>query len=86
MKRKMLKKIRKNEEAAITIGLIALVVIIGGFLFMSFLLTQIVNIGYAILLVGIGVLAVGGGAVLLRKGLSGMGIGKAMSGVRKPPN
>jgi hypothetical protein len=73
----MLKKRNKfieADDALVITGtlLVILVLVVGGFLFMSYMVSQIVNIGMAIAIIGVGVLALGAGVMLLRRGLAGV--------------
>jgi hypothetical protein len=52
--------------------LVILAIVVGGFLFMAYMVSQITNIAIAIVIMGVGILAIGAGVMLLRKGLSGI--------------
>ena len=71
----MLKKRNKfieADDAFVWTGtlIVVLVLVVGGFLFMSYMVSQIVNIGMAIAIMGVGVLALGAGVMLLKRGLT----------------
>lgn len=73
----MLKKRNKfvdADNAFVLTGtiLVVLVIVVGGFLFMAYAVSQIVNIGMAIAVMGVGILALGAGVMLLRRGLTGV--------------
>ena len=52
--------------------IVVLVLVVGGFLFMAFMVSQITNIAIAIVIIGVGVLAMGAGITLMKRGLSGV--------------
>jgi uncharacterized protein (DUF983 family) len=52
--------------------LVILAIVVGGFLFMAYMVSQITNIAIAIVIMGVVILAIGAGVMLLRKGLSGI--------------
>lgn len=52
--------------------IVVLVLVVGGFLFMTYLVSQITNVAIAVVLIGVGVLAMGAGITLLKRGLSGV--------------
>ena len=77
----MLRKLEKNNDAFVITAtfVIVLIAVLGGFIFMGFLITQLVNIGYAMILMGVAVIAMAAGVMILRKALSGLGLGKKLN-------
>ena len=61
--------------------MIFLIIVLAGFVFMGFMMTQVVNIAYAILLVGIAILAIAAGVMILRRALSGLVIREKVGGL-----
>jgi len=73
LKRRRNKFIEADNAFVLTGTLIVvLVLVIGGFLFMSYLVSQITNVAIAVVVIGVGVLAMGAGITLMKRGLSGV--------------
>ena len=52
--------------------LVVLALVVGGFLFMVYMVSQITNIAIAVVIIGVGILAMGAGITLMKRGLSGV--------------